>query len=125
MATSRRPSPLTIVLGLLCVMYLITYVDRVNIATAATAIQKELGLSNTKLGLALSAFGYPYLLFQICGGWLGDRVGPRATLFVCGIVWAAATISTGLVGSLLTLFLVRIAVGIGEGATFPVATRAM
>ena len=125
MATTRRPSPLAIVLGLLCVMYLITYVDRVNIATAATAIQKELGLSNTRLGLALSAFGYPYLLFQIFGGWLGDRVGPRRTLFICGLIWATATILTGFVGAFATLFAVRVLLGIGEGATFPVATRAM
>jgi MFS family permease len=106
-------------------MYLITYVDRVNIATAASSIQHELGLSNRALGFALSAFGYPYLLFQIFGGWIGDRMGPRRTLFACGVVWAAATMLTGLAGSLLTLFLVRIVVGIGEGATFPVATRAM
>src|SRR5581483_1675457 len=120
-----KPRATTTVLGLLCVMYLITYVDRVNIATAAGSIQHELGLSNTRLGFALSAFGYPYLLFQIFGGWIGDRVGPRRTLFVCGIVWAIATIATGAVGSLTTLFLVRVMVGIGEGATFPVATRAM
>lgn len=106
-------------------MYLITYVDRVNIATAAGSIQRELGLSNTRLGFALSAFGYPYLLFQIFGGWIGDRVGPRRTLFACGIIWAAATMATGLAGSLAALFAVRVAVGIGEGATFPVATRAM
>ena len=106
-------------------MYLITYVDRVNIATAAGSIQHELGLSNKALGFALSAFGYPYLLFQIFGGWIGDRVGPRRTLFACGVVWAAATMLTGLAGSLGTLFLVRVIVGIGEGATFPVATRAM
>jgi MFS family permease len=120
-----KPRATTTVLGLLCVMYLITYVDRVNIATAAGSIQRELGLSNTRLGFALSAFGYPYLLFQIFGGWIGDRVGPRRTLFACGVIWAAATILTGLVGSLLTLFLVRVLVGVGEGATFPVATRAM
>jgi MFS family permease len=52
-------------------------------------------------------------------------VGPRLTLFVCGVIWAAATILTGLAGSLLTLFLIRVLLGIGEGATFPVATRAM
>jgi sugar phosphate permease len=123
-AKSRLPAT-TIVLGLLCVMYLITYVDRVNIATAATAIQKELGLSNTRLGLALSAFGYPYLLFQIFGGWVGDRFGPRRTLFVCGLIWATATILTGLAGSFAILFAVRVLLGVGEGATFPVATRAM
>jgi sugar phosphate permease len=106
-------------------MYLITYVDRVNIATAAASIQHDLGLSNKALGFALSAFGYPYLLFQIFGGWIGDRMGPRRTLFACGIVWAAATMLTATVGTLTTLFLVRLLVGIGEGATFPVATRAM
>src|SRR5437870_4095754 len=83
----KRPRCTTVVLGLLCVMYLITYVDRVNIATAASEIRRDLGLSNTRLGLALSAFGYPYLLFQIFGGWIGDRVGPRRTLFLCSVIW--------------------------------------
>ena len=112
-------------LGLLCLMYLITYVDRVNIATAASEIKRELGLSNTQLGVVLSAFGYPYLVFQIFGGWIGDRFGPRKTLFLCGLIWAASTILTGLAGGLVTLFLVRLLLGVGEGATFPVATRAM
>ncbi len=121
----RRPSATEAVLGLLCLMYLITYVDRVNIATAANEIKRELTLSNTQLAFVLSAFGYPYVLFQIFGGWLGDRVGPRRTLFLCGVVWALATILTGFAGSLVTLFLVRVLIGVGEGATFPVATRAM
>ncbi len=121
----RRPTASEAVLGLLCVMYLITYVDRVNIATAATEIKRELALSNTQLAFILSAFGYPYIVFQIFGGWIGDRVGPRRTLFLCGLIWAAATILTGFAGSLTTLFLVRLLLGVGEGATFPVATRAM
>ena len=106
-------------------MYLITYVDRVNIATAAPEIKRELALSNTQLAFILSAFGYPYIVFQIFGGWLGDRVGPRRTLFVCGLIWASATILTGFAGTLTALFLVRLMLGVGEGATFPVATRAM
>jgi MFS family permease len=121
----RRPTASEAVLSLLCLMYLITYVDRVNIATAANEIKRELALSNTQLAFVLSAFGYPYVLFQIFGGWLGDRVGPRRTLFLCGLVWAAATIATGFAGSLAALFLVRVMIGVGEGATFPVATRAM
>jgi MFS family permease len=121
----RRPTASEAVLGLLCLMYLITYVDRVNIATAASEIRRELTLSNTQLAFVLSAFGYPYIVFQIFGGWVGDRVGPRRTLFVCGLIWATATILTGFTGSLATLFLVRILIGVGEGATFPVATRAM
>jgi len=122
---SSRLSPPNIVLGLLCLMYLITYIDRVNLATAADAIRRELALSNTQLGVLQSAFGYPYLLFQIFGGWVGDRFGPRRTLFLCGLVWAGATILTGFAGGLAMLFVCRVLVGVGEGATFPVATRAM
>ena len=114
-----------VVLAMLCAMYFITYIDRVNISTAASEIQKELGLSNTQLGLVFSAFAYPYLIFQVCGGWVGDRFGPRKTLFWCGMIWAVATILTGFVHGLLTLFIARVALGFGEGATFPTATRAM
>ena len=114
-----------IVLALLCLMYFITYVDRVNISTAASEIQTEFGFSNTQLGLIFSAFAYPYLLFQVIGGWVGDRFGARKTLFWCGLVWALATMLTGFVNGLVTLFLVRVLVGLGEGATFPTATRAM
>ena len=121
----RRPRATAIVLGLLCAMYLITYMDRVNIATAATSIRRDLSLTNTQLGFILSAFGQSYIVFQIFGGWVGDRFGPRRTLFVCGLIWAAATMLTGLAASITSLFFARIMLGFGEGATFPVATRAM
>ena len=71
------PSAGTIVLALLCAMYFILYVDRVNISTAAPLIQAELHLSNAQIGLAFSAFAYPYARFQLVGGWLGDRFGAR------------------------------------------------
>jgi MFS family permease len=106
-------------------MYFITYVDRVNVGTAASDIQKELHLTNTQLGWVFSAFAYPYLLFQVGGGWLGDHFGPRRTLFWCGMIWAVATILTGFVTGLVTLFLARLLLGFGEGATFPTATCAM
>src|SRR4051812_23884501 len=100
MAMGVRFKATHVVLAMLCAMYFITYVDRVNIGTAASEIQKELGLSNTQLGLVFSAFAYPYLLFQVIGGWVGDRFGPRKTLFWCGMIWAVATISTGFVHGL-------------------------
>ncbi|HML13345.1 MAG TPA: MFS transporter [Xanthobacteraceae bacterium] len=113
------------VLLLLCLMFLILYVDRVNISTAAPLIRADLKLSNTELGLVFSAFAYPYAFFQLVGGWLGDKFGARATLGVSGIIVVAATAATGAVGGLATLFAARLALGIGEGATFPTATRAM
>jgi MFS family permease len=83
------------VLLLLCVMYMITYIDRVNISTAAIVFKSELGLSNADYGAIFAAFGWSYAAFQIIGGWIGDRFGPRLTLGVCGFVWATATLVTG------------------------------
>jgi sugar phosphate permease len=110
---------------LLCLMYFIEYVDRVNISVAAPLIKTEFALSNTQLGFALAAFGYCYATFQIIGGYLGDRFGPRNTLAIQGILWAAGTLLTGFAGGLTTLILARLLVGTGEGGTIPVATRAM
>jgi MFS family permease len=113
------------VLLIICLMYLILYVDRVNISTAAPLIKADLDLSNTQLGLAFSAFAYPYALFQLIGGYFGDKFGARLTLFVSGLIVCVATAATGAVGGLASLFAARLALGIGEGATFPTATRAM
>jgi sugar phosphate permease len=115
----------TRVLFLLCAMYFITYIDRVNVSTAASQFGAELGLSHTQIGFVFSAFAYPYLIFQIIGGWVGDRFGPRRTLAVCGVIWAGATVMTGLAGGFTSLILARLLLGLGEGATFPTATRAM
>jgi MFS family permease len=113
------------VLLILCLMYLILYVDRVNISTAAPLIKAELGLSNTQLGLIFSAFAYPYALFQLIGGYIGDKFGARLTLCVSGLIVCIATAATGAVGGLASLFVARLVLGVGEGATFPTATRAM
>src|SRR5438093_3827642 len=115
------------VLGLLCLMYFLTYLDRVNISTAMASNEflKELPLTNTQAGLIFSAFAYPYLLFQIGGGWVADKFGPRLALTICGIIWAGATIMTGLVHGLAMIVAARVILGFGEGATFPTATRAM
>jgi MFS family permease len=113
------------VLLLLCAMYFILYIDRVNIATAAPAIQSDLGLSNTELGFALSAFAYPYTLFQLFGGFLGDRFGARRTLSISLTIVCIATALTGAVGGIATLFAARVLLGLGEGAALPTATHAM
>jgi MFS family permease len=113
------------ILLLLCGMYFITYVDRVNIATAAPFIRDDLHLSNTQLGLVLSAFAIPYAFFQIFGGYLADRFGPRRLLSIVGLVWGLSTALTGFAVGLASLFAARLALGFGEGAAFPGATNAM
>ncbi|WP_246692764.1 MFS transporter [Methylobacterium sp. WL64] len=113
------------VFALLCLVYFITYVDRVNLSTLAPLMAADLHLNNVELGFALSSFGYTYALFQILGGMTADRLGARRTLVLCGIVWTVGTLLTGFVGGLLSLVLARLLLGVGEGATFPAATTAM
>jgi len=121
----RITSATSIVLVMLCVMYFITYLDRVNVSTAAAGFGHEFHLSHTQVGLVFSAFAYPYLLFQIVGGWISDRFGAKRTLIFCGALWAVATLLTGMAGGLMSLLAARLLLGFGEGATFPASTAAM
>jgi sugar phosphate permease len=113
------------VLAVLCLMYFALYVDRTNISIAAPLIKAELHLRNSDLGWIFSAFAYPYALFQLVGGWLGDRFGARRTLAACGILVCVATLATGFAGGFVALVAARLALGFGEGAAFPTATRAL
>src|SRR3989442_5878616 len=126
MATARpRGVPATTnVLALLCAMYFINYIVRVNVSTASAVFQPELHLTNTQVGLIFSAFAYPYLAFQIAGGWVADKFGARRSLTVFGLIWSAATVLMGLANSLSGMVLGRVLLGIGVSA-LPVATRAM
>jgi MFS family permease len=121
----KKISAPRVVLSLLCILYLILFVNRVNIATAAPLIKADLGLSNTQLGLAFSAFAIPYALFQLIGGWIGDKFGPRLTLSACCALVGLSTMLTGVASGFMSLFVLRLALGFAEGAAFPTATRAM
>ena len=117
--------PTGVVLVMLSFMYLITYIDRVNVSTAAAGFAKDFDLNKTQIGLVFSAFAYPYLLFQIIGGWVSDQFGTRRTLIACSLIWASATVLTGFAAGLTSLLVARVLLGLGEGATFPAATAAM
>ncbi|VVE68407.1 MFS transporter [Pandoraea anapnoica] len=113
-----------IILAVMCLMYFISYIDRVNIAVAGPFIRQEMGLTTVQLGLVFSAFAYPYAAMQIFGGWLADRYGPKLVLTVLSLIWGVATLATGFAGSIAALVALRFLLGIGEGGAFPTATRA-
>jgi len=117
-------SATNVVLGLLCLMYLINYIVRVNVSTAAALFQPELHLTNVEVGLIFSAFAYPYLVFQIIGGWVSDKFGARRALTVFGLIWSFATILMGLSTGLWGMVAGRVLLGVGVSA-LPTATRAM
>jgi MFS family permease len=120
-----RPKAANCVLLLICLLYLIQYSDRVNIATAAGAISHDLHLSNTELGFAFSAFAYPYAVVQLFGGWLGDKLGPRRVLAFFGLIVAFASLLTAFAGGLATLAACRFLLGLGEAPSLATATSAM
>jgi len=118
-------SPPGIVLAILCGMYFLYFVDRTNFAIAGPVMKADLHLNDTDLGLLFAAFGIPYALLQPLGGAVGDRLGPRVTLGLCAVVVCVATAWVGLATGMVSLFLARLLLGIGEGFGFPTATRAM
>lgn len=115
-------SPLRLVI-LVSVALFINYVDRGNLATAATLIQQELHLSATQLGLLLSAFFYTYVPAQPGIGWLSERVGAHRILAWGVAVWAIATLLTGFAGGFVSLLLLRLLLGLGESAGFPCVSK--
>jgi sugar phosphate permease len=113
------------VLVLLCLMYLLTYLDRVSLSNTAPLISKEFGFSKVTMGIIFSAFIWAYALFQVPGGWLGDRFGPRKVLStIMGYRTVIAVLTTRGVG-LLSFSFIRFLLGVGEAGAFPTATRAM
>jgi ACS family D-galactonate transporter-like MFS transporter len=113
-----------LILLLVCLMYFVAYIDRVNISISGPMIRDELGLTPIQLGIVFSAFAYPYAAMQLAGGWAADRFGPRVVLAFLSLLWATATILTGASWSVASLVLCRVLVGVGEGGAFPAATRA-
>ena len=113
------------VLLLISVMYLITYLDRVNISTAAPAISQEFGFDKITMGFIFSAFAWSYALFQVPGGWLSDRFGARGVLAGIVAYWSIMTAATAAAFSATSFIAVRFLFGVGEAGAFPGATRAM
>ena len=115
----------TVVTTMLCVLFAIMYLDRVNISAAAAPLKAHFDLTNTEMGLAFSAFSWSYLASVLFGGWGARKYGARVSLFVTVIIVGVGTILTGLTGGLTSLFVARLVVGLGEGPAFPAATQAM
>lgn len=114
-----------VVLLLLCLMYLITYLDRVSMAITAPLIVKEFGFDKKTMGLILSAFVWAYAAFQVPGGWLGDRFGPRKVLSTIMTYRTVIAFLTSRAFGFFSFCGVRFSLGVGEAGAFPTATRAM
>ena len=102
----------------------IQYVDRVCISKAMPFIQRDLHFSDVQAGYVFGAFTLAYALFEIPGGWLGDRFGPRKVLLRVVMWWSFFTAATAQAGSALSMMVVRFLFGAGEAGCFPNIAKA-
>jgi ACS family glucarate transporter-like MFS transporter len=110
------------VLGMLSLLSVITYLDRVCIAVAGPRMQDALHISPEAWGWVTSVFFLSYSAFEIPTGALGDRVGPRRVLTRIVVWWSAFTALTGTVSNYSILLLVRFCFGAGEAGAYPNAS---
>jgi len=112
-----------ILLSLLVVSVTINYIDRGNLSIAASRIAGELQLDPEKIGLLLSSFFWTYAAMQIVSGWLIDRYSVY-WIFAGGFfIWSAATVLTGLAGGFVTIFALRLLLGVGESVSYPAYSK--
>ncbi|MHB8527212.1 MAG: MFS transporter [Candidatus Acidiferrales bacterium] len=113
---------------------MVTYLDRVNISISAKQIMSTYHLTDVQMGKIFSAFILSYGLFQVPGGWLGDRFGPRAVLLGAVLWWSTFTAMTAFIVKIVptsflpvvwSLVIVRFCLGMGEAAAWPSFNRAI
>lgn len=114
-----------VVLWMTVAVYMLTYMDRVVLSAATTDMRKELGFDLVTMGYIAAAFQLSYALFQVPGGMLGDKLGPRKALPLIVVWWSAFTSMTALAWSAPVMIAVRFLFGIGEAGAFPIATRSL
>ena len=105
--------------GVLLLAAVLNSADRSSLSIAAPQLSRELILSPVQMGLLLSSFFWTYAIGQLVAGWLTDRF-PVLWVFTIGFVlWSGATLCTGLVQGITSLFVLRLLLGAGESVAFP------
>ena len=127
--SAGRSLPIRYLLVLwLLVISAVAFLDRTNISIAGVQIGREFGIDNARLGWVFSAFLVGYASFQIPGGMLARRFGPRRVLALSVVWWGVFTALTALAPpsvpfALVLLILIRIALGAGEAVMYPAASQ--
>ncbi len=121
--SSRPTRTRFVILALLFLSVVINYLDRANLSIAGPVLAKELGIHSIRMGLVFSAFGWSYVLCQVPGGWLVDRIHPHKLYAVLIALWSVATALLGLASGVASLFALRLAIGALEAPSYPINNR--
>jgi sugar phosphate permease len=111
------------VMVFLCVLSFLTYYDRQCLVRAQKSIQASLSIDDAQMGIVFGTFWLAYALFEIPGGWMGDRVGTRFTITRIVLAWSLFTALTGTATGFYSLLAYRFLFGVGEAGAYPNMAR--
>jgi ACS family tartrate transporter-like MFS transporter len=100
-------------------LYILCYIDRINVSFASLTMNKDLGLTAYIYGLAAGAFFWGYCLLEVPSNIILEKVGARPWIARIMITWGMASAATALVTGPWSFFTVRVLVGIAEAGLFP------
>ena len=101
------------------VLYVMSFLDRINIGFAALTMNKELAISSKQFGLVAGIFFFGYFLFEIPSNLVLHKIGARMWIARILITWGFLAVLTGLVHSVHQLYAVRFLLGLAEAGYFP------
>ncbi|WP_237479167.1 MFS transporter [Lichenibacterium dinghuense] len=114
-----------VILAFLFSAMLINYMDRAALSVAMPFMTKDFALSPTEKGLIFSSFFIGYALFNVVGGVLSDRIGPKRVFSWSMALWSVFCGATAGVFGVGSLFAVRVLFGMGEGPISATANKAV
>lgn len=107
------------ILPFVFLLYVVSYLDRINIGFAALTMNKELGITSEQFGLLAGIFFFGYFLFEIPSNLLLHKMGARIWIARILITWGAVAVLTGFVHTARQLYAVRFLLGLAEAGYFP------
>jgi ACS family tartrate transporter-like MFS transporter len=106
-------------LPLLFLLYLVAYLDRINVGFAALTMNRALALSSEQYGLLSGVFFWGYFLFEIPSNLILHRVGARTWIARILVSWGVVAVLTGFVHNATQLYVARFFLGVAEAGFFP------
>lgn len=119
----RPPAPQAwYIVGLLCAMYIFSFVDRLILGLLAPSIGQDLGITDTQLGLLIgTSFAVVYSIAGIPVAHYLDRANRKYILVAGVVLWSVATLASGFASNFATLAILRAGVALGESVLTPAA----
>jgi ACS family tartrate transporter-like MFS transporter len=106
-------------LPLLFVLYLVAYLDRVNVGFASLTMNRELALTSEQYGLLSGVFFWGYFLFEIPSNLILHRIGARTWIARILITWGLVALFTAFVQNVTQLYVARFILGVAEAGFYP------